>query len=87
VHLITNMLRLDGTYVIVGAREPIEDVRESRLWLQRRNISASLMGGMAETQAFIDYCASRNIVSEIELIRPDQIDRAFDPIEAKDVNL
>lgn len=84
-HPITSMLRLDGTYVIVGAREPIEDVRGSGLWLQRRKVSASLMGGMAETQAFIDYCASRNIVSDIELIKPDQIDRAFDRIKAKDV--
>lgn len=84
-HPITNMLRLDGTYVIVGAREPIEDVRGSGLWLQRRKVSASLMGSMAETQAFIDYCASRNIVSDIELIKPDQIDRAFDRIKAKDV--
>lgn len=84
-HPITNMLRIDGTYVIVGAREPIEDVRGSGLWLQRRKVSASLMGGMAETQAFIDYCASRNIVSDIELIKPDQIAAAFDRIKAKDV--
>lgn len=84
-HPITNMLRLDGTYVIVGAREPIEDVRGSGLWLQRRNVSASLMGGMAETQEFIDFCARRNIVADIELIKPDQIDRAFDRIKAKDV--
>jgi uncharacterized zinc-type alcohol dehydrogenase-like protein len=84
-HPITNMLRLDGTYVVVGAREPIEDLRGSGLWLQRRKVSASLMGGMAETQAFIDYCARRNIVSEIELIKPNQIDRAFERIKAKDV--
>lgn len=84
-HPITNMLRIDGTYVIVGAREPIEDVRGSGLWLQRRKVSASLMGGMAETQSFIDYCASRNIASDIELINPDQIAQAFDRIKAKDV--
>jgi alcohol dehydrogenase (NADP+) len=84
-HPITNMLRLDGTYVIVGAREPIEDVRGSGLWLQRRKVSASLMGGMAETQEFIDYCACRNIVSDIELIKPAQIDQAFERIKSKDV--
>ncbi|WP_199886294.1 NAD(P)-dependent alcohol dehydrogenase [Dickeya sp. ws52] len=84
-HPITNMLRLDGTYVIVGAREPIEDVRGSGLWLQRRQVSASLMGGMAETQEFIDFCAHRKIVADIELIKPDQIDRAFARIKAKDV--
>ncbi len=82
-HPITNMLRPDGTYVIVGAREPIEDVRGSGLWLQRRQVSASLMGGMAETQEFIDFCARRNIVADIELIKPDQIDRAFERIKAK----
>lgn len=83
-HPITSMLRLDGTYVIVGAREPIEDIRGSGLWLQRRQVSASLMGGMAETQAFIDYCARRDIVADIELIKPDQIDRAFERIKTKD---
>ncbi|WP_429459817.1 NAD(P)-dependent alcohol dehydrogenase [Paraburkholderia sp. JPY465] len=82
---ITNMLRLDGTYVIVGAREPIEDVRGSGLWLQRRKVSASLMGGMAETQEFVDYCARRNLVSDIELIKPGQIDQAFERIKSKDV--
>ncbi|WP_051691381.1 NAD(P)-dependent alcohol dehydrogenase [Mangrovibacter sp. MFB070] len=84
-HPITNMLRLDGTYVIVGAREPIEDVRGSGLWLQRRQVSASLMGSIAETQAFIDFCARRNIVADIELIKPDQIDHAFERIKTKDV--
>ncbi|MFD1613172.1 NAD(P)-dependent alcohol dehydrogenase [Sphingomonas tabacisoli] len=81
----TNLLRLDGTLVIVGAREPIDNVTGAGLWGRRRNVSASLMGGMAETQAMIDYCASRNIVADIELISPDQIDRAFDRVKAKDV--
>jgi uncharacterized zinc-type alcohol dehydrogenase-like protein len=81
----TPMLRLDGTLVIVGAREPIEGVTGSGLWLQRRKVSASLMGGMAETQAFINYCADRNIVSDIELITPNQIDEAFTRIKNKDV--
>ena len=85
-HPITSMLRLDGTYVIVGAREPIDDIRGSGLWLQRRQVSGSLMGGMAETQEFIDFCARRNIVADIELIKPDQIDRAFERIKAKDVH-
>ncbi|MGF6976064.1 putative zinc-type alcohol dehydrogenase-like protein [Paraburkholderia sp. JPY465] len=84
-HPFTNMLRLDGTLVIVGAREPIEDVRGSGLWLQRRNVSASLMGGMAETQEFINYCASRNIGADVELIQPNRIDEAFERIKKKDV--
>jgi uncharacterized zinc-type alcohol dehydrogenase-like protein len=81
---IANMLRTDGTYVIVGAREPIENLTGSGLWLQRRKVSASLMGGMAETQEFINYCADRKITADIELITPDQIDVAFDKIKSKD---
>ena len=41
--------------------------------------------GIAETQEVIDYCAARNIKAEIELIRPDQINRAFERVVNKDI--
>lgn len=44
-----------------------------------------MIGGVAETQAVIDYCAARNIKADIELIGPDQISRAYDRVVAKDV--
>lgn len=82
---LTNMLRLDGTLVIVGAREPLQNVTGSGLWLQRRTVSGSLMGGMAETQMFVDYCLRHHIEAEVEVIKPDQIDEAFTRIKHKDV--
>lgn len=80
---LVQTLRLDGSLVIVGAREPVQDLSGSALWGQRRSVSASLMGGMGETQDFVAHCARRGIAAEIELIRPDQIHRAFDQVKQK----
>jgi alcohol dehydrogenase (NADP+) len=44
-----------------------------------------MIGGIAETQEVIDHCAARNITVDVELIRPDQIDRAYDRVVAKDL--
>jgi alcohol dehydrogenase (NADP+) len=47
--------------------------------------SRGTIGGIAETQELIDYCAARKITADIELIRPDQINTAFDRIVNKNV--
>ena len=44
-----------------------------------------MIGGIAETQEVIDYCAARNITADVELIRPDEINRAWDRVVNKDV--
>ena len=44
-----------------------------------------MIGGIAETQEVIDYCAARHIEADIELIKPDEIDRAYERVMAKDV--
>ena len=44
-----------------------------------------MIGGIAETQEVIDYCAARNIKADIELIRPEEINRAFERVMNKDV--
>lgn len=51
----------------------------------RKSLAGSVIGGIAETQEVIDYCAFRGIKADIELIRPDQINRAFDRVVNKDV--
>jgi len=43
----------------------------------RKSLAGSMIGGIAETQEVIDYCAARNIKANIELIRPNQINEAF----------
>jgi uncharacterized zinc-type alcohol dehydrogenase-like protein len=44
-----------------------------------------MIGGIAETQEVIDYCVAHNIKADIELIRPDQINEAFDRVVKKDI--
>lgn len=51
----------------------------------RKTFAGSLIGGIAETQEVIDYCAARNITADIELINPDEIDRAYARVVDKDV--
>jgi uncharacterized zinc-type alcohol dehydrogenase-like protein len=79
-------LKLDGTMTLVGAPgSPHPSPGVFGLILKRRRLAGSMIGGIAETQEVIDYCAARNIKADVELIRPDQIDRAYDRVVAKDV--
>jgi alcohol dehydrogenase (NADP+) len=51
----------------------------------RRSIAGSLIGGIAETQEMLDFCAENSIVSEIEMIPVQQIDQAYDRMQKSDV--
>jgi alcohol dehydrogenase (NADP+) len=51
----------------------------------RKSLGGSMIGGIAETQEVIDYCAARNIKADIELIRPEDINRAYERVVNKDV--
>jgi uncharacterized zinc-type alcohol dehydrogenase-like protein len=57
----------------------------ARLIVGRRAIAGSLIGGIAETQEMLDFCAERGIVSEIEMIAADKIDEAYDRMQRSDV--
>lgn len=80
-----NLLKLDGTLVNVGAMNPLEDVHGLGLARSRRSLAGSIIGGIAETQEVIDYCTTRNIKSDIELIRIEEVNRAFERVVNKDV--
>ncbi len=79
------VLRVAGTLVNIGNMMNLDDVNGAMLVFGRKNIGSSLIGGLAETQQTIDYCAARNIKPEIELIRPDQINEAMDRVKDKSV--
>ncbi|UZK66260.1 NAD(P)-dependent alcohol dehydrogenase [Sphingomonas sp. M1-B02] len=82
----TALLKRDGTLCLVGVPEhahPSPDV--SALIFKRRAIAGSLIGGIAETQEMLDFCAEKGIVSEIEMIDAAQIDEAYDRMERSDV--
>jgi alcohol dehydrogenase (NADP+) len=74
-----NLLRRDGSLVLVGAPEhPHPSPGVFNLLFARRSLAGSGIGGIPETQEMLDYCAQKNIVSDIELIRADQINTAYD---------
>ncbi|WP_421359005.1 MULTISPECIES: NAD(P)-dependent alcohol dehydrogenase [Agrobacterium] len=81
-----NTLKLDGTMVNVGALGTLQGGLSGMLMgFGRKSLAGSMIGGIAETQEVIDYCAARNIKADVEVITPDQIDRAYDRVMAKDV--
>lgn len=72
-----NLLKRDGTMTLVGAPEhdhPSPNV--FNLIFKRRRLAGSLIGGIAETQEMLDFCAEHGIVSDIELIRIQDINHA-----------
>jgi uncharacterized zinc-type alcohol dehydrogenase-like protein len=79
------LLKKNGTMVLVGI--PAEPMRTSvgSLIRKRRNILGSLIGGMAETQEMLNYCAEHNILSDIEVIAIDQINTAYERMLKNDV--
>jgi uncharacterized zinc-type alcohol dehydrogenase-like protein len=82
----TSLLALDGTLTVVGVPEhahPSPDVMT--LIFKRRAIAGSLIGGISETQEMLDFCAKHKIVADIEMIRIEQIEQAFDRMQRSDV--
>jgi uncharacterized zinc-type alcohol dehydrogenase-like protein len=71
------LLRRDGTLMMVGAPDKPLSLPVFPLILKRRKILGSLIGGIRETQEMLDYCAAHRIVSEVETIGVDQINEAY----------
>jgi uncharacterized zinc-type alcohol dehydrogenase-like protein len=81
-----SLLKRDGTMVLVGApAHPHPSPTLFNLILARRSIAGSGIGGIAETQEMLDFCAERNIVSDIELIPIQGINEAYERILKGDV--
>lgn len=80
-----NLLKLDATLVNVGALDDLMSLDGMAMGFGRNSLAGSMIGGIAETQEVIDYCAARNIKADIELIRPEQINQAYDRVVNKDV--
>ncbi|KGM53656.1 zinc-binding dehydrogenase [Lysobacter daejeonensis GH1-9] len=82
----TRLLKRDGTLCLVGVPEhahPSPNV--AALIFGRKAIAGSLIGGIAETQEMLDFCAEHGIVSDIELIPVQQIDSAYERMVKSDV--
>ncbi len=82
----TSLLKRDGTLVLVGVPEHPHPVPNfGNLIFKRRAIAGSLIGGIAETQEMLDFCAENGIVSDIEMVRADAIDAAYERMLKGDV--
>lgn len=79
------LLKHDGTLTLVGAPEKPLPVTSFNLIMKRRQFAGSLIGGLAETQEMLDFCADHGIVSDIEMIRMDQINEAYERMLRSDV--
>jgi len=71
--------------VIVGVPPAATPVHAFPLIMKRRSIIGSLIGGIAETQEMLDFCAEHNIVSEVEVINMDYINEAYERMLKSDV--
>jgi uncharacterized zinc-type alcohol dehydrogenase-like protein len=83
---LARLLKRDGTLCLVGVPEhPHPSPNVGTLIGGRRSIAGSLIGGIAETQEMLDFCAEHGIVADIEMIRIQQIDHAYDRMQRSDV--
>lgn len=79
-------LRYDGTHIMVGLMDPIEPaVMGANLIFKRRVLAGSLIGGIAETQELLDFCAEHKITCDVEMIDMQTINTAFERMQKGDV--
>ena len=79
------MLNVDGTLVVIGLPGKPYAVEVGSLLPARRSLSGSMIGGIAEMQEMLNFCGKHNIVSDVEVIKADYINQAYDRTVASDV--
>ncbi|MBB65133.1 MAG: hypothetical protein CMO81_08720 [Waddliaceae bacterium] len=80
------LLKRDATMVIVGAIEPIKSpIVGGNLVFARKSIAGSLIGGIKETQEMLDFCGKHKIIPDVELIKMDEINTAYERMLKNDV--
>ncbi|MFD7323874.1 NAD(P)-dependent alcohol dehydrogenase [Streptomyces sp. NPDC059875] len=80
-----SLVKTDGALVNVGAPEEPIALNLFSLIGGRKTLAGSMIGGIAETQEMLDFCAEHGLGAEIELIRADQINEAYERVLASDV--
>jgi uncharacterized zinc-type alcohol dehydrogenase-like protein len=80
-----NMLRVDGAMVLLGVPPEPAPVHAFSLIGGRRTLAGSLIGGIAETQEMLDYCAEHAVVADVEIIPIQKINEAYERMVKGDV--
>jgi alcohol dehydrogenase (NADP+) len=79
------LLAVDGTLVNVGAPPEPLSVNVFSLIGGRRSFAGSMIGGIAQTQEMLDFCAEHGIAAEVEVIAAEQVNEAYERVLASDV--
>ncbi len=80
-----HLLKHDGTLTLVGISPEPAPIGAMPLVRRRRSLAGSLIGGIAETQEMLDFCAERGITCEIEMIPMEKINEAYERMLKSDV--
>lgn len=80
-----NLLKRDGTMVIVGSVEPLTHVNGIPFIFKRRSMAGSLIGGLPETQEMLDFCGEHDITCDIEMVDMKDVNAAYDRTVKGDV--
>ena len=80
-----NLLEVDGAMVVVGIPDTDIPIGAFALVHGRRSLAGSMIGGIAETQEMLDFCAAHGIVSDIELTAMQQVNEAYERVVKSDV--
>ncbi|MCE9680381.1 NAD(P)-dependent alcohol dehydrogenase [Shewanella sp. AS1] len=80
------LLKVDGTIALVGQVGPMAELNSVPMLLGRRRLAGSIIGGIKETQEMLDFCGRFNILPEVEMIKMEQINEAFERLEKADVH-
>lgn len=79
------LLAINGSMVILGIPEKPLEIKAFSLLANRRSLAGSMVGGIAETQEMLEFCAEHKIGAEIETISATEIDKAYDRVVDSDV--
>jgi uncharacterized zinc-type alcohol dehydrogenase-like protein len=85
INAYIQLLRRDGNITLVGAPDKPHAVSGFGLLFQRRSISGSIIGGLAETQEMLDFCGKHNITADVEVIPIQKVNEAYDRMLKSDV--
>jgi alcohol dehydrogenase (NADP+) len=85
INAYIQLLRRDGNITLVGAPDKPHALSAFGLLFQRRSISGSIIGGLAETQEMLDFCGKHNITADVEVIPIQKVNEAYERILKSDV--
>jgi uncharacterized zinc-type alcohol dehydrogenase-like protein len=85
INTYLGLLKLDGTLTLVGAPEQPLPVAAFNLLLPRRNFAGSAIGGIAETQEMLEFCARHGFAADVEVIPIQQVNEAWTRLLKQDV--